>query len=1438
MRATLRKTLYALAACLYIVSGTGMADDTEVYFGGTTSTNNTLPNVLFVLDTSSSMNSTVPSNGLTRLQNMKDALISVLQTANNVNVGLMRFSNTGGPVLFPVSNIDADAADIEGAAGGSGTDVLVRVDQGSDDAEEDAGGGAVNIDSTDLELVRDTATGSGLQTVGIRFQEVLIPQGVTITTAHVLFTTDEVESANTDVTIRGELTDDAATFDTTPGSISSRTQTTASVDWINIPAWNTVDEVHQSPDLSAVVQEIVDQGPTGGWCGGNAMALIMTGTGVRTAESYNGESDSSPQLYVEWDGASIPAAPGGCIRQTVTAQVKSSSDDAEEKNANGLMSLTSSDLELVKDGGDQTIGVRFQNLEVPPGATILNAELEFEVDVQHTTSVTLTIEGEDPSNGSPSFSNTDDDITDRSVTSNSVNWTPPGSAVNAKLISPDLSAVVQEITDDSDWNDGDDMVFVITGTGSGKREVESYDGEAGAAPVLRISYEATATDPGATVKTVRQRLIEIVDDIQYKSGTPIVDTLYEAARYYRGEDIEYGDQRGLSSTSRREFTRVSHAASYTGGTLNQPAGCTYNNLNAVACRDETITGNPTYTSPITSECQGNYMVLLSDGEPSVNSSVSLVETMIGGSCAGSGSGKCGNELVDFLLTEDQIADATLEDDQTVTTHTIGFAFDGDPAYLQELSDNGGGNFYTADDATELTDAFEEILGSILEGPTSFAAPSLSVNAFNKLFNLSSVYFALFEPSNSQTWVGNVKKFQICSDPAAQSCTLGEVLDKNGDPAIGTDFKIKSEAVSFWGSTQDGPEVQEGGAGAQIPAHASRTVLTYTGVDFPGSPVLLDSSHYVNTTNVTPAMVGVATNAERDDIVAWLRGQDVNDEDGDLDTTDDRWAFADPLHSRPITVTYGAELTGGNPDPTKPIIKILVGTNDGGLRMINEKTGEEEWIFYPKEELLLKAEDLMIDNTGSHIYGLDGTPSVFIEDVDGDGIIEPADGDKVQIFFGQRRGGPNLYALDLTPTSTLTTTTSGQITPEFMWHIEGGTGDYANLGDTWSTPLVTQIRVHDNGNNTKAHTVLVMGGGYEAPEQDDAFGPTTTGTGNAIYIVDAEDGTRWFWASDTGSGADLEVSGMDHPIPSDIALLDSNGDFETDRLYAVDSGGQVFRIDLDDDLDVGDAVDTTGGMLAQISVAGPPEDDERRMYFTVDVAEVRDETFSDVPEYDAVVVGTGFRAHPNDIDVHDRIYMFRDYLFDVPVPAGGGYPICNDGSGGTSPCGGPITEDPSFNLVDLTDNLFQDGTPAQQDQVKLDLLDSNGWYIVLKEDDGSFVGEKVLAKAIILDGIIFMTTFTPASAGGAGADPCAANEGTGKVYALNLFNAGAVIDFGGDGSLDKGDRTAHVGGGIPSEVVPVFQDEGVTLLIGSGGGAAAVDPGIGLPRERSYWLQEF
>ncbi|MEK7996942.1 MAG: hypothetical protein AAB403_24330, partial [Planctomycetota bacterium] len=168
----------------------------------------------------------------------------------------------------------------------------IPLSQSSDDAEESANG-SVSLNSSDLELVDDNS----IQTVGIRFRGVNIPQGGRVTNAYVQFTCDETRSLNPcELVIRGQAADDAATFATSPRNVSSRNRTAAMVNWTP-PNWNRVGDAgpdQRTADLSQVVQEIVSRD---GWVQGNALAIIITGTGARVAQAHGG---APAVLHLEW----------------------------------------------------------------------------------------------------------------------------------------------------------------------------------------------------------------------------------------------------------------------------------------------------------------------------------------------------------------------------------------------------------------------------------------------------------------------------------------------------------------------------------------------------------------------------------------------------------------------------------------------------------------------------------------------------------------------------------------------------------------------------------------------------------------------------------------------------------------------------------------------------------------------------------------------------------------------------------------------------------------------------------------------------------------------------------------------------------------------------------------------------------------------------------
>jgi len=181
----------------------------------------------------------------------------------------------------------------------------VRVSAGDDDAEEEEDGSSIDFGSSDLELAYDSYQSRGNQTIGIRFLNVRVPKGASIENAYIEFEVDNTnKNASGTLSITGQAHDDAPAFESPPTNNISVRDRTSAVSWTPLDAdWDEIDENPHTPDIKSVIQEIVNRG---GWSCGNAMVFIITGTGTREAESFNGESSAAPLLHIEYKTGDYP----------------------------------------------------------------------------------------------------------------------------------------------------------------------------------------------------------------------------------------------------------------------------------------------------------------------------------------------------------------------------------------------------------------------------------------------------------------------------------------------------------------------------------------------------------------------------------------------------------------------------------------------------------------------------------------------------------------------------------------------------------------------------------------------------------------------------------------------------------------------------------------------------------------------------------------------------------------------------------------------------------------------------------------------------------------------------------------------------------------------------------------------------------------------------
>jgi type IV pilus assembly protein PilY1 len=683
-------------------------------------------------------------------------------------------------------------------------------------------------------------------------------------------------------------------------------------------------------------------------------------------------------------------------------------------------------------------------------------------------------------------------------------------------------------------------------------------------------------DGGLVIKAMsdldvdRASILATVDGLPAQGNTPLAEMMYEAALYWRGELALFGN----------------------GHLQTDPMA---------------VDGAGNYIPPPTPVCTKNYNVLLSDGQP--NDTNDQTPTLVAnlpeflGSCDDSGVGACLDDIAQNLATV--TIDGVMEDDQLVTTHTIGFALD--IPSLQRTADDAGGRYFRADDVETLTTALLQIFSDITKRSLSFTAPSVSVNSFNRTQNLNDLYLAVFSAKGNVHWPGNVKKYRIAD---------GEIVDATDQPAVdpGSGF-FHEDAQSLWSDSVDGFDVVAGGAAHELPDPGLRQLFTNNGTG--GALVAVSST---TVTDAELGLTGAAGEPSLQQLVDWMHGVDIRDENLDQAITDTRFAMGDPLHSQPAAVVYGGDAAG-------PDVVVFAGTNDGYLHAIDGDTGAELWAFVPTE-LLGDMNRLFFDpsSTFKH-YGIDGSIVPVVFDDDNDGTIEAGEGDFVYILFGLRRGGNSYYALDVTNKNA----------PEMLWVKQ-----YPEFGQSWSTPVVALVDTDDVDvpDDETQNAVVIVGGGYD-PVHDTPAYPTSVvdAQGAGIHMLDLGTGDRLWWAGPANSGADLEIDDMTRAIPTQVRVIDMSGDGLADRMYAADIGGQIWRFDITNGSDPLNLVE--GGVIARLGAEGTGDapDNPRRFYNSPDVAIFNDPVQG--RRFISISIGSGYRAHPLNTAAPDTFFSVRD-----------------------------------------------------------------------------------------------------------------------------------------------------------------------------------------------------
>ncbi|MCU7932683.1 MAG: VWA domain-containing protein [Candidatus Thiodiazotropha sp. (ex Codakia rugifera)] len=745
-------------------------------------------------------------------------------------------------------------------------------------------------------------------------------------------------------------------------------------------------------------------------------------------------------------------------------------------------------------------------------------------------------------------------------------------------------------------------------------------------------------------------------------------------------------------------------------------------------RDQTFTDSNNFatTSPIDGDpednwCRPNHMVVLTDGRPNSNSPTSGqaygLTSFEGTNCTSDAtsswqSGRCAREIASWAFNTDLETGTGWDDQQNIVTHTIGF--DTNDATIQSfmtsIANAGGGNYYPANNVSQLVSAFTSIVTQAMESiPYAYTAPVIPFNQDNAAISGNNIFVPLLVPGAEIFWKGNLKNYTISTTTSAGGEISIILRDANNQPIINDRFEFIS-STDHWSTSPDGANPLVGGAVAHMTSSGSRNLFTNVNPSAPLSDIT--NRVHRDTTLITNALLDVSTDELRTEVLNWiswdptLSGDDSHE--GEMGA---------PIHTQPSVMNYS---TGD---------VIYLPTSEGVLEAIDAETGEELWAFMPAD---LLDEILTIKNNNDSTipyYGLDGPLTLY------------ETGGRKMAIFGMRRGGRNYYILDITD----------RLNPTFVALISNTPGiettGFSKLGQTWSKPLFLKMDI--SGTTTD---VLVFGGGYD-PDQDGATSRLDDDEGNAIYIINALDGTLLRTISDTGPS--LSIADMDNGIAGDILPIDINSNGITDRLYAADVGGRIIRIDIPDS----DFSSTTlsGGIIADINMNTL---DYRRFFNTPEVGYFN----RGGHQYLAVMLGTGNRPAPLDNLITDRFYMIKDpAVWTAPTTY---VTVAN------------------ADLFDATDNTVQDGSAADQVQARQDILTASGWFIDLGNAEKSF------SKAVLYNYSVLFTTYSAVRSTDLAACEARGANGVSRFYSVNMVNGSAMFDgLGGhEGTLDADDRS--------------------------------------------------
>jgi len=944
-----------------------------------------------------------------------------------------------------------------------------------------------------------------------------------------------------------------------------------------------------------------------------------------------------------------------------------------------------------------------------------------------------------------------------------------------------------------------------------------------------------------------------INGLTGETWTPLAESLFQVYSYFYGRAVSERPAPAVSGT----FPAYQYTTSRTTGEGGPQSGA----------------GPPTVPgSPVQWDCQKNFVILITDGDPTMDdfdanpvstsqgfgSFTTLIgdfnpdgenETVIPPTC------NCASSTAEGALYLDDIAKFMHERDfrpdmanpngvaQTIDVYTVGFStIPFANALLQKAAAVGGGQFYTSNDPTQLANDIVNAVSDIVRKSQSFTAATVPAA---RTSSGGMFYTSRFVPSAQDGfWEGHLEAWKIDVN--------GHIVDSSGncalnDPEAPTECSLgsfKSSAVPFW----------DAGTRLRLTGEGGRKLWTSL-VD----PMLLESEKIewfrpnlvptdlaltaldIPTYNYGPYAPAATPDELRDDIVAVIRGCELGTEFASC--VDRPWKLGDLFHSDPVVVPAPPSPLSGAGNPQFRLNyqarerRIMVGSNDGflhafdagvwnaGTQSYATGTGDEVFGFMPYSART-KVKELPRDSGVRDFYTVDGSPRVsdvwFYTSTTNDTQLTDGSEWRTVLVSGMRQGGNQYFALDVTdpargPATSCPNSRSPSDTgyPCYLWEFPRENAlatDKAIMGETWSEPIVTKIKLKVNGNDNGGagfdRWVAIFGTGYDKTSNpnDKANYSALSQAGRAIVILDVQTGKVIAKKEFDPAGTALPTTD-----PSTVAYV--VGSEERSMHYAFAATPAVYDLDADGYADVIYAVDLGGNVWKWVikavghdSVNSTLPDYDQNSYWTFG-------KFFKAPSYFNTATGQrwwkSFFFPPTAVLKKGKLW--------VAIGSGERANLAFTGNASTA------ADNNRFYSVLDSDPLWAGGVSTTL--LETDLLDvsattgcpvvspSSGFFFTASE------GEKFITPSETFSYYVLTASYIPTGA----ATPCTSG-GTARIYGFKI-TCGEGLFTGPSAAASANDRSVDIGSGLPTapQITITTDPNGQSSIIVNNQNGDLIDP---------------